>query len=526
MQEKIVKNMNAHLFQCVVFPVLLVVAWVLLYQDAILSAAQIWYVSEIFSHGFFIIPGSLYFIWRERDKLTKLTLVPNYWVLPFLVAFLMLGVLGVVGGVQVFSHIAAFTVLPLAIWFCVGNAIAKVIWFPLCFMLFSIPIGEQLVPYLQQITAELAIGLLSWTTIPVFSTGLYIEIPQGKFVVAEACSGIRFFVGSLVFGAVYSHVSYRSFKRKVAFMFLALVVPLVANAVRVFGIVVIGYFIDMEYASGADHIIYGWVFFAIVLFLLVVFGELFREKDTVISLNDSAGTSVVTSVVTDAENNKALSFSLSRPAFCTLLGLLTLVLVWQKVVVPNGAIIESAIDSVSLEALNVTRQHVVRSSWSPIIKGESDLYRGFLEAVQEQELSELANVDVVLAWYPENRDGAELVSSSNALFDKESWSKMGEESVNVSIQGETQTLSLLKIMSHRGVQRLVLYWYQLPNKALNSGIKAKLYQSIDVLFGGKGAGALIALSSTYSNDSEQNVRSALTKSAEQMSSALYKALPY
>lgn len=515
MLRQIMSNANRCTFKGSLLLLLALFVWLILYQDTLVSVVRIWYISEIFSHGFFIVPGALYLIWRERDKLKQQPLKPNFWVVPLLLIFLLLGVFGQVGGIQVFSHISAFVVLPLAIWFCVGNAMAKIIWFPLCFMLFSIPIGEQLVPFLQKITADLAIGILNWTSIPVFSTGLYIEIPQGKFVVAEACSGIRFFVGSLVFGAVYSHLSYQSFARKSLFMLLALVVPVLANAVRVFGIVVIGYFSDMEYASGADHIIYGWVFFSIVLFLLVLVGESLREKNSALVPNEA--------------DEKPEPFTFPRSAGLTLCSILLLTLIWQKNVTSEGEVVKSVMVSAVLEAFERSEQESLKSSWSPIFQGESDLFRGHVLQNSDKELSELPDlntVDVILAWYAENRNATELVSSLNALYDKLRWSKVRSESVDVHLNGKLESARLLSIVSISDEQRFVLYWYQLPDKVLSHSIITKLFQSLDVLIGGKGAGALVMLSSSYEERNAQTVRDNLIRLAEQKSSALLQAVPF
>ena len=488
--------------------ILALLAWLILFQDALISAVEIWYVSEIFSHGFFIIPGALYFIWQLRFEVYKQDIRPNFWVLLFLVPTLILGVVGVVGGVQVFTHISAFTVLPLAIWLCTGNAIAKIIWFPLCFMLFSIPVGEELVPFLQKITADIAIMILGWTTIPSFNNGLYIEIPQGKFVVAEACSGIRFFVGSLVFGAVYSHISYRSFKRKVAFMVLALLVPVVANAVRVFGIVVIGYFSDMKYASGADHIIYGWVFFAIVLFLLVLLGETFREKKPKLKPLESSN------------NELYVPMSLVVPKFPIVLVLVLLGggMLWQSSVSLDDDPVKSMIKRQPLQSFAFEEKVKVRQ-WSPILSGQTDLYYG----VQKRE-GLVEEVDFVLGWYAENREGAELVSSANALYDKEYWSILNSQTLTIG--GNGASAQLLKIVSTFGGQRMVLYWYQLPDSTLHSRIKAKLYQTFDVLLGGKGAGALVAVSAYYDSNTEQAVRDQLLAVAKQNRALIFEAIPF
>jgi len=512
MSRLVMGTANRNTFKGSLLLLLALLVWLILYHDALFSVVRIWYVSEIFSHGFFIIPGALYLIWREQDKLKQQPLKPNFWVVPLLFVFLLLGVFGKVGGIQVFSHISAFVVLPLAIWFCVGNAIAKVIWFPLCFMLFSIPIGEQLVPYLQKITADLAIGMLNWTSIPSYSTGLYIEIPQGKFVVAEACSGIRFFIGSLVFGAVYSHLSYQSFSRKFLFMLLALLVPVLANAVRVFGIVVIGYLSDMEYASGADHIIYGWVFFSIVLFLLVVVGETFRERKVTVTQNKAAKNIVL--------------FTLPCSAGFTLCSILLLALIWQMNVTSEGGVVKSVLLSSVLEEFETTEQKKMASSWSPIFQGESDLFRGSVMQDSEKNMSELNDVDIVLAWYSENRNNAELVSSANAFYDKLNWSKVNSQSVSINVYGKLESARLLSIVSSSDEQRFILYWYQLPEKVMGNSITAKLFQSLDVLIGGKGAGALIMLSSSYEERDAQSVRDNLIQLAEQKGSTLLKAMPF
>jgi len=483
-----------------------IVSWFFLYHEALLSAIRIWYISEIFSHGFFIIPGSLYLIWRERGRLKATEVKPNYWVLPLLVVFLVLGVFAKVGGIQVFAHISAFAVLPIAIWVCVGNSIAKIIWFPLLFMLFSIPIGEQLVPYLQKITADLAIGILNWTTIPTFNTGLYIEIPQGKFVVAEACSGIRFFVGSLVFGAVYSHISYQSFTRKSLFMLMALIVPVLANAFRVFGIVVIGYYSDMKYASGADHIIYGWVFFSIVLFVLVLVGELFREKASDPALSEQGG------VI------HPMKFPLAAVT-CTFFMLATMI-VWQQSVMTQGDPNAEGLRQSSLSSFGASVSNSRVAFWAPIFEGEGELYRGFASQSGQE------NIELILGWYPENREGAELVSSFNALYDKESWSKVGETTVQLDTGARGEGVNLMRIVSSSGEFRQILYWYQMSDRMLQSGIKTKLYQSMDVLLGGRGAGALIIWTSPYNKANEDDIRKSLIDVASERYATVLGALPF
>jgi EpsI family protein len=78
---------------------------------------------------------------------------------------------------------------------------------------------------------------------------------------------------------LYAGITYRSWRRRAAFIALSLVVPVVANGLRAFGIVMIAHFSQMQYAVGVDHLIYGWLFFGVVMALLFWIGNRFLEPD-------------------------------------------------------------------------------------------------------------------------------------------------------------------------------------------------------------------------------------------------------
>jgi hypothetical protein len=63
----------------------------------------------------------------------------------------------------------------------------------------------------------------------------------------------------------------------VTFIAISIITPVIANGFRALGIVVLGRYLGSAQAAGADHLIYGWIFFSIVILLLVIFGLPFRE---------------------------------------------------------------------------------------------------------------------------------------------------------------------------------------------------------------------------------------------------------
>jgi exosortase/archaeosortase family protein len=128
-------------------------------------------------------------------------------------------------------------------------------------------------------TASFTVRALELTGIPVYRDGLHFSIPSGDFEVAQACSGIRYLIASVALGTLYAHLTYYTFWRRVLFVALSLLVPLVANGLRAYLIVMIAYWSQMRLAVGVDHLIYGWIFFGLVMFALFWLGLLIRERD-------------------------------------------------------------------------------------------------------------------------------------------------------------------------------------------------------------------------------------------------------
>ncbi len=479
---------------------LLAVVWVVLFFDAISSAARIWYVSEIFSHGFFILPGAVYLIWRMRKQIQWDALRPSYAVLPGLVLVLLLGLFGYVGGIQVFQHFAAFTSFSLLVWFLVGNTIALKLWFPLLFVLFSVPVGEELIPTLQAVTADMSVWLLGFTGIPIFNTGLYIEIPNGKFVVAEACSGIRFFIGSLVFGAIYGHLTYQRFSFKCLFMVLAIIVPILANALRVTGIVMAGYYSDMTVAVGADHLVYGWFFFAIVLVLLIVVGELLKKIEKPLS-----------DVKQDFTDGLA-DIKLVRRSSVVAIIVLMPFLIWKWALSSQSGVAIPQIELAELVALLDLRKS---NEWKAEVNGASVVLEGRMNRFEEP-------VDLAFYWFAADEEGQELVSRGNRWYDINNWSLRSNYGV---FSPGGASLEAKEIVSSSGAQRLIVGGYMVGGSITPSPLVAKLRQTWDKLFGGQGAAALLLVSRPLVSKEMQSVRDSLVDAHDFVSNAAVRHLP-
>jgi EpsI family protein len=102
---------------------------------------------------------------------------------------------------------------------------------------------------------------------------------------------VRYLMASLVVGTLFAYLNYSSYKRRLVFMGVALLVPIVANWLRAYMIVMIGHLSSNRLAVGADHLLYGWVFFGVVIGVMFWIGARWRqpEADAPRSLGWAAG---------------------------------------------------------------------------------------------------------------------------------------------------------------------------------------------------------------------------------------------
>ena len=93
----------------------------------------------------------------------------------------------------------------------------------------------------RTIAVGIAVALLRLAGVPVFHDGVLIETPSGLFEVAEACAGIRFLIANLVVVTLFAHLALRRAWKWLLFLTLGLIVPVVANGLRAFGIIAIAH---------------------------------------------------------------------------------------------------------------------------------------------------------------------------------------------------------------------------------------------------------------------------------------------
>lgn len=263
----------------------------LAFPQTLSEMVAIWAGSETYNHCFLVIPAFVYFVWLKRTTLSQ-TPAPNFLgAIPLASSgFLwLLGAFADVNLVQQFAFIAMTVSLTAGF---LGWKASKEILFPLLFLFLAVPVGEELLPVMMDFTANFTVSTLRLMGYPVFREGNHFSMPTGNWSVVEACSGVRYLIASVTMGLIYAYITYTSIMRRTVFMLAAVIVPIIANGLRAVIIVLLGHYSGMTIATGVDHLIYGWLFFGVVIFILFWAGSFWRQdengKNKVHSANETS----------------------------------------------------------------------------------------------------------------------------------------------------------------------------------------------------------------------------------------------
>ncbi len=120
-----------------------------------------------------------------------------------------------------------------------GIEVARTILFPLLFLFFAVPFGEFMLPTMMEWTADFTVAALRFSGMPVFREGQHFVIPSGNWSVIDECSGVRYVIASFMVGSLFAYLNYRSYTKRVVFMVVALALPMLANWLRAYMIVML-----------------------------------------------------------------------------------------------------------------------------------------------------------------------------------------------------------------------------------------------------------------------------------------------
>lgn len=112
--------------------------------------------------------------------------------------------------------------------------------------------------------SEVVGGAISMLAIPALIDGNSITLPYGIMIIADGCSGLRYFVIGLALAWMLSiNLGYR-LPAMLATLAIATILALVMNWIRIYVLILVGFYSEMQHSLVEDHELFGWILFAVI----------------------------------------------------------------------------------------------------------------------------------------------------------------------------------------------------------------------------------------------------------------------
>jgi exosortase A len=454
------------------------------------SLVTVWLTSETFQHCLLIGPIIVWLVWQRRDELLKIPPKPFLPGLFGVAACALVWLPARLGDVAILQHAALVAMVQFSVLTVFGVRVVRALVFPLFFMIFLVPWGKELIKPMQDITTDLSVFMLNVVGIKSVVDGVFITtldslgIPHGYFEVAEACSGVRFLIATYALGALCANLMFRKGWRLYTFLGLTLIVPIIANGIRAFGIIVIAYVTDNEVAVGVDHIIYGFFFLAVVTIILLLIARAMSDKPV-----DELPLDAEKEGLTLGETGHAKARMIAAVA-----GALIVVAAPAYAAIVNSRDPDVRVSALVAPEITGWRQDMFFGApWRPhYANADATLFQTYRKGADA--------VEVFIAVYNKQDTDAEMVSYGNSLLGEYSelermeWSWAANLPGDITLAGRAERATAQQIRGPQSANRDVWQWYLVNGKIVATPLEAKLEAMWAKLFGGPLQAATIIVS--------------------------------
>ncbi|WP_298447370.1 exosortase/archaeosortase family protein [uncultured Marinobacter sp.] len=175
----------------------------------------------------------------------------------------------------------AYLLLPVGLiataWAMLGLA-RTLAFLPYVFLLsLSLPIWADLVPALVDLASIVVGTWVGWFGMTALIEGNSITLPYGRLLIADGCSGIRYFAIAILLAMMTSILNDYRWRDWLITLLAAITLGLIANWVRITVLVVVAYETDMQSEMLSDHETMGWVVFGAFILPALYFSPVRRR---------------------------------------------------------------------------------------------------------------------------------------------------------------------------------------------------------------------------------------------------------
>jgi exosortase len=254
--------------------VLLISSFAFMYHKTMVKLVSDWAADDNYSHGFFILPIALYFVWDRRSHFYGAKTHSSLLGLLLILASFATLMAGLLGSELFLTRISILGTIAGTILYIWGWQHLKILIFPILFLLLMIPIPailfNQIAFPLQLLASRFGELALVITGIPVLREGNVIRMANVSLEIVEACSGIRSLITMLALAIVFGYFADRRIWARAVLAFAAFPIAILTNGFRVAVTGVAAHYFGSEAAQGLLHTTSGWLIFVLAFVMLFV----------------------------------------------------------------------------------------------------------------------------------------------------------------------------------------------------------------------------------------------------------------
>jgi len=447
------------------------------------------------THGFAIALLCGWLLWRDRALLTPRG-EPVRWAIALVGAASMVWMVAMAMSVQAVHLLMAPALLIAWVFAATGAPTGRAALRIGAFFMLAMPLWEALLGPLQWLTVLVNRSLIAVTGLPAEVSGTAIKFAAGTLVVAYSCAGLNFLMAGLTLGAAYAGLFVKDGRTQLKIVGLSAAVAILSNWLRVFGLVVIAYVTDMQSSLMQDHVVYGWLVFALSLpvFFLGA-GRLERSAPvTGPTASDAGHDTAPAMTVTAAPGGPARQPIVLLATVAALLG--PAILYGVQSVPPALAVTPKA-SGIAWSVVQPVTPPGDGARWQAGFRHAGDRRSEFVSSE-----GKIVQIDRFI--YGPQRQGAEMVSYENRVADDSL--TLGEGNVG-PLDEQARIVREAYVRQGTGV-RVVWYWYRTAGVETASPVRAKLLELL-AFFSRREASEIVVLSTMCTEPTCVSSRNAL-----------------
>lgn len=484
------KNRLVLLDQAYILAILLFVnlfVFIYVFANTLRDLLQIWLkFDQSLGHGLLVIATTIFLIYKAIDWKSD-TVLSDYR------AALPLAALSFIWGIaySVDINLAEQLLLPVILFFSIqlllGISIAKKLVLPIFLLYFSIPVWDHFNGVLLSVTVAVVQWLVRISNITAYIEGTSIFLASGEILIAEGCSGLRYFVIALFLSILSGYLYFRSFKTRILIVLLGVFLSLIANWLRVYLIIVIGYLSEMQSSLVSQHELMGWIVF--VIFMTPIFYINNKYQQTGVT-NDAEEYRDGVSISKTGSNRILIALCLF--ILCTSVG--PFLLLSQTLLLYNKSSTETSIPPAT--EFRPDNKYSSKLSWM-----SAQLY--YKEHNNYVYTNNNININAVVFDFIKQKQYGEILPYIASIHDTKSWSIESIDIVSFKYEDGHVVLNKMIITSKYENDRIVVFYkYKVGEFSTTSYVKAKLFQIPANLIGQK-SGSLVILYSHCTNSCDR-----------------------